>query len=161
MPPIVLTNTMKKVVVVSGLIILLFAKCDQGIKEDAFKSQLDKILSEKSYHQQIDHFVIPDSITTSLIVATFFEHHEPAGHSLIVYSDTGRKTAIKIKYLPDSTVQTDHLILTKHNEFKSKTGTGDYIVRENTVIYMFTNSGIGATFEFDRTDKTAIDSRWR
>jgi len=146
----------EKIIVISTTLILsnfLFS-CDETKSEQDIGTHLQTVLEEKARQREIDSFVVPDSINTSLIVATFYEIH-PKGHSLIVNNDTGKTTATKIKYLPDSTVLTDPLQTTKFNEFTSTINKSVYIVRENTVSYLYSNNGIGATFDYNRTDKNS------
>jgi hypothetical protein len=146
---------MKKTIIISTTIILahFLISCDEAKSKQDIESHLKSVLEEKAQQKEIDSFVIPDSINTSLIVVTFFEFHEPRGHSIIVYNDSNKTTATKIKYLLDSTVQTDPLRTTKFNEFVSIINKSIYIVRENTVSYLYDNNGIGTTFEHERTDK--------
>lgn len=143
---------MKTKLVIAAFSLLCFISCERKSNEDPIKNKLDSILAEKEYHRATEFFVIPDYINTSLLAATFYEHHDPQGHALIVYNDTTRKTATKIKYLADGTLQTEKLVVTKFNEFISEINKSEYIIKETTVLYSFTSSNSGATFEYNRTD---------
>src|SRR5688572_8557171 len=83
--------------------------CDER-EDDASIEQayLQDVLKSKERQREIDGFVIPDSINTSLIVASYYEE-EPKGNSIIVFSDTSKNEAIKIKFFPDHTSTCDQL----------------------------------------------------
>ncbi|MES2678964.1 MAG: hypothetical protein V4635_03725 [Bacteroidota bacterium] len=80
-------------------------------------------------------FVVPDSINTALLIA-MFDENDPPGHSILLYADTNRKTAKKIKYNGDKTVLVESLSLSNYRELRSNTTNSVYLIKDKSVTWI-------------------------
>ena len=113
------------------------------------------IFERKIEKMEMESFKIPDSINTSLIIATYY-NSDYDSQSLFVYKDETKKSVKKIDYLADSTIAVDQLEILKRNEFRSALYKVDYVIKENTISIISTypydhSSRIGK--EYRRTDR--------
>jgi len=138
---------MKKIVLFSAIGFVLFScsGSDDQDPEFVFKRKIEKM--------EMESFKIPDSINTSLIIATFY-NSDFDSQSLFVYTDENKKSAKKIDYLADSTVSVDQLEILKRNEFRSALQKVDYVIKENSV-------SIISTFPYDHSAPSKISKEYR
>ncbi|MDZ4666235.1 MAG: hypothetical protein SGJ15_15265 [Bacteroidota bacterium] len=92
-------------------------------------------------------FVIPDSINTALIIATYVEI-DPECHTLLVYTDNTKKKAVQIRYLNEGGVITDKLDVVSETLLRSKVGN-EFHISDSTILFKPTN---GHSIEHFRTD---------
>lgn len=78
-------------------------------------------------------FVIPDSINTALIIATYVEI-EPESHTLLIYDDVSKKTASLLRYLNDGKVTKEKLEVISENIFKKPATKEEYNVNDSSVV---------------------------
>ncbi len=88
---------------------------------------------EVSGDNAIIGFMIPDSINTNLIIATYVEI-EPESHTLLVYKDDSRKSANLIRYYDNGKVSNDQLEVVSENKFKLLASNEEYILNDTAVI---------------------------
>jgi hypothetical protein len=146
----------KLFVVLVSFISFMFICCDQEDTAEKKEISWEEALNKKIEERESETFTIPDSINTSLIIATYYEekHEEsPNGHSIILYADSTKSSAVKIKYLSDSTALTDKLKSVKYNEFKSIYYNIGYVVKEHVVSEIYVVANLSHSRDFDRTDK--------
>jgi len=93
-------------------------------------------------------FVLPDSINTALIIATYVEL-DPESHTLIVYSNNDKKKATLIRYLNDGTVSTDKLEAVSETVLRSTLSKNEYHINDSAVVFKMPN---GHQVEHYRTD---------
>lgn len=93
-------------------------------------------------------FMLPDSINTNLIIATYVEI-DPESHTLLMYTNTDKKKAQQIRYLNDGKVAIDPLDVVSETELRSKTNKYSYIITDSSVVFKMEN---GHFEEHYRTD---------
>lgn len=96
-------------------------------------------------------FVIPDSINTALIIATYVEI-EPESHTLIIYNDISKKTATVLRYLNDGTVSKDKLEVVSENIFRQSATKEAYEITDSSVVYTALNGSKTQSKFHYRTD---------
>jgi len=96
-------------------------------------------------------FMIPDSINTNLIIATYVEV-EPESHTLLVYKDESRKSANLIRYYDSGKVASDKLEVISENKFKLTSTNEEYVLNDTAVIYTKLNGANTITKSHFRTD---------
>jgi hypothetical protein len=127
----------------------------EDLKDDASVEQayLQDVLKSKERQREIDGFIIPDSINTALIVASYYEE-EPKGNSIIVFSDTSKTDAIRIKFFSDHTSTWDKLKKISFNTFKSIHNGGEYVIKDKIVAFYYeTSANATVVNDFERTDR--------
>jgi|GEM_PF-3393459 len=134
------------------LFILLFgiSACNDTEEKDP-----EFVFTRKIEALQMESFNIPDSINTSLILATFY-NAEYDIQSLLVYADTTKQTVLKIDYLADSTSIQEELEILKIKEFRSTIHSVEYVIGENTVTMIkmrVSNGPLQRSKSFRRTDR--------
>lgn len=133
---------------------LLFAlSCDTQEPKDEMGDYFNEVLKRKAREKDMDSFIIPDSIDTKLIHAFYYED-SPKAHSIIVFDDSLRTTARRIKYYADSTlVEIDSLAKTAYNVFVSRFNKAEYVIFKEYVNYEVpTSSNLKSIMHFDRID---------
>jgi hypothetical protein len=93
-------------------------------------------------------FVLPDSINTALIIATYVEL-DPESHTLIVYTNNDKKKATLIRYLNDGSVSTDKLEAISETVLRSTLSKNEYHINDSAVVFKMPN---GHQEEHYRTD---------
>jgi len=106
---------------------------------------------EVSGDNAIIGFMIPDSINTNLIIATYVEV-EPESHTLLVYKDGTKKSANLIRYYDNGKVSNDKLEVISENKFKLISSNEEYILNDTAVICTKLNNATTITKSHFRTD---------
>lgn len=139
---------MKKLLIISSIVLL---SCNnEQPKDDVETSTIEESSSNVAF-STIDSvtksFVIPDSINTTLIIATYVEI-DPQSHTLIVYSGDDKKKAVLVRYLEEGGLTTENLDVISEDLLRSANGS-EFQIKESTVIY---KTAEGQTKEHFRTD---------
>lgn len=135
------------------LILLLLTSLSACNDEE--KTNPEFVFKRKIDQMAMESFKIPDSINTSLILATYY-NSEYDTQTLFVYTDSTKKTVKKIDYLPDSSSSADQLEILKRNEFRSDRYHVDYVIHENSVTMIHERINQGPqpqSKEYRRTDR--------
>jgi hypothetical protein len=130
--------------------LLILTACAEE-SEDKLKVHLKNVLEQKAYEQEVFGFILPDSIDKSRVVATYYDEHS-RGHGIILYSDTIKKSASNLTFLPDSSVQRDILTQKSYNTFASVFDGTEYIVMPKYVTIIVDRNGTCMTHDNERID---------
>ncbi len=106
---------------------------------------------EISSDNTIIGFMIPDSINTNLIIATYVEV-EPESHTILVYKNDSKKSVNLIRYYDNGKVTTDKLDVVAENKFKLLSSNEEYVLNDTAVIWTKLNGANAITKSHFRTD---------
>ncbi len=133
-------------------LILLFSaallSCNNEKPAETTTTETTENVSFQTVDSVTKSFVIPDSINTSLIIATYVEI-DPESHTLLVYSNNDKKKAMLIRYLNDGTVSTDKLEAVSETALRSILSKNEYHINDSAVVFKMPN---GHQEEHYRTD---------
>lgn len=93
-------------------------------------------------------FVLPDSINTSLIIATYVEL-DPESHTVLVYTNNDKKKATLIRYLNDGSVSTDKLESVSETVLRSQLSKNEYHINDSSVVFRTPNGHFESHFRTD------------
>lgn len=93
-------------------------------------------------------FMLPDSINTALIIATYVEI-DPESHTLLMYANTNKKEAKRVRYLDDGSVTTDKLLAISETVLRSADKKLEFTINDSMVVSKMAD---GKLLEHFRTD---------
>ena len=137
---------MKKLLLVLS-IGLISCKNDKPAETVTVSAEAPSNVGFESVDSVTKSFVIPDSINTAVIIATYVEI-DPESHTLLVYTDNTKKKALQIRYLNEGGVVTDKLDVVSETLLRSKAGN-EFHISDSTVLFKLTT---GHPIEHFRTD---------
>ena len=79
-------------------------------------------------------FTLPDSINTTLIIATYVEI-DPESHTVLLYTGNDKKKAKQIRYLNEGGVAIDPLDVVSEALFRSPTKKYEYQITDSSVVF--------------------------
>lgn len=149
---------MKKIVFLLTLFILAgMVSCDDSTHSHDSGESTGASFSAHSVHLDWESFVIPDSVNTDLIAATYYDVIDPGFYGIILYTDTSRLPVTILKYYADSVVRVNDFVKSGSNTFQSKYIQGEtYTILEKTVLWTYQDANLSTGREYTRTDKGAL-----
>lgn len=136
-----------------ALILGFLTSCNEPDADPDYKKTLDAALEQRTHQREIESFVIPDSVNTDLIAATYYEEIMDC-HSMILYHDTSRTTASRIRYFGDSVSVASDLVKVNYNTLQSKYVPGEsYRIEEMNVLWTYKDGNLSTGSTYKRTDK--------
>lgn len=93
-------------------------------------------------------FMLPDSINTALVIATYVEI-DPESHTLLMYANTTKKEAKRVRYLDDGSVSSDKLQVVSETVLRSQDKKLEFTINDSMVVSKMAD---GKLLEHFRTD---------
>jgi hypothetical protein len=130
------------------ILVLVFAACNNQKPAETLDAQPPQDVTFYTVDSVTKSFMLPDSINSGLIIATYVEI-DPESHTLLMYTNNDKKKAKQIRYLNDGSVSVDLLDVISETELKSPLNKYRYLITDSTVVFKQEN---GHFQEHYRTD---------
>src|SRR5262245_4282148 len=121
------------IVCLFGLVALFACEVEYEVDENYIPPVPAPMVPETQPFHPIEEFRLPDSLARDLIIAAYDELMPLKARVALIYSDSTRKSALKISYLINGKVNVEPLIVLKPNEFRSKFTAETYVVTGDKV----------------------------
>jgi hypothetical protein len=116
------------------ILTLAFAACSNEKPTEVVATQAPQEVIFGTVDSVTKAFMLPDSINTGLIIATYVEI-DPESHTLLVYANNDKKEAKRIRYRDSGPVTVDKLEVISENQFRSPDKKFEYVVNDSTVLF--------------------------
>lgn len=129
-------------------IIAALTSCNNEKPVEIVETQAPPVVDITAPDSVTQTFMLPDSINTGLIIATYVEI-DPESHTILIYANNDKKAAKLVRYLNDGSVTTDKLQIISETNLRSADKKYDFTINDSFVVSKLPN---GKLLEHFRTD---------